>query len=178
KKRRRTKVQPIRKIIILTIAIMLFIPYSFMPLQAKEKKEGSVSSKDEVVYATLEATGEHDEVFVVNLLDVTKDEKVKDYGDYTSVKNLTGLAENTQTDDKIETEAEKGKLYYQGNMDNVNLPWDITLTYRLDGQKIKPKELIGKDGKVEIDIDVQQNKKANKEFFENYLLQIEESFDA
>src|SRR5699024_11251453 len=72
KKRRRTKVQPIRKIIILTIAIMLFIPYSFMPLQAKEKKEGSVSSKDEVVYATLEATGEHDEVFVVNLLNVTK----------------------------------------------------------------------------------------------------------
>lgn len=157
---------------------MLFIPYSFMPLQAKEKKEGSVSSKDEVVYATLEATGEHDEVFVVNLLNVTKAGKVKDYGNYTSVKNLTGLAEITQTDDKIETEAEKGKLYYQGNMDNVDLPWDITLTYRLDGQKIKPKELIGKDGKVEIDIDVQQNKKANKEFFENYLLQIEVSFDA
>jgi len=171
-------VQQFRKIILLTIALMLLIPHSFMSLQAKEKKEGSVDSKDEVIYATLEATGEHDEVFVVNLLNVTKAGIVKDYGDYTSVKNLTGLAEITQTDDKIETEAEKGKLYYQGNMEDVNLPWDISLEYRLDGKKTEPKSLIGKEGELEIEIDVKQNKDANKEFFENYLLQIEIPFNA
>src|SRR5699024_12042182 len=76
------------------------------------------------------------------------------------------------------TEVDKRKMSYERKVDNVDIPWDITLTNRLDRQKIKPKELIGKDGKVEIDIDVQQNKKANKEFFENYLLQIEVSFDA
>src|SRR5699024_2946907 len=111
----------LRKIIILTIALMLFIPYFFVPLQAKEKKEGSVSSKDEVVYATLEATGEHDEVFVVNLLNVTKAGTVKDYGDYTSVKNLTGLVEIIQTDDKIKEDDETGKLYYHVIMYDVDI---------------------------------------------------------
>lgn len=176
----------LRRILLIVAAIWIMIPWSYPVVQAETDKqtkedienEGFIASKDEVIYATLQARGDKKEVFVVNMLQVTKAGTITDYGDYSSVKNLTDLSEMQQTGDKIQVAAPKGKFYYQGNMDDAVLPWDFAITYRLDQQKVEPEELIGKSGQVTIEIDVRRNEKVDATFFENYLLQIALPFDA
>lgn len=53
---------------------------------AGAETEGSVKSKDEVVYATLKANGELGPIYVVNTLDVAKAGEILDFGAYSSVK--------------------------------------------------------------------------------------------
>src|SRR5690625_2645300 len=143
-----------------------------------DSQEGYIASKDEVVYATLRPSGIKKEIYVVNMLDITEAGVVEDYGNYTSIKNLTDLSDMTQTEDKITVDAPEGKFYYQGNMDNTSLPWDFAITYSLDNKEVSAEELIGKDGHIKIEIDVERNKDVDKTFFENYLLQISLPFDA
>lgn len=133
---------------------------------------GEYSSKDEVVYATLSASGGMQEVYVVNIFDVVKEGNIVDYGTYYHLKNLTDLSEIKQKEDMVEFNAPKGKFFYQGNKNNAQLPWDITISYFLDGKQIDPEELAGKDGDVEIKIKTSANEDVDRVFFENYLLQI------
>ncbi|XXM70602.1 YhgE/Pip domain-containing protein [Lysinibacillus sphaericus] len=154
------------------LALMLFLP-SFLSMPAQAAEEGKVSSKDEVVYATLNADGGLDHIYVVNTFDVARAGEILDYGRYSSVKNLTDLKELNQEGQKIEMEAPEGKFTYQGNMsEETELPWDVKVSYELDGQKVDPSELAGKSGHLEISIDTAENTSGNSVFYENYLLQV------
>ncbi|WP_176330301.1 YhgE/Pip domain-containing protein [Oceanobacillus rekensis] len=172
-----------RKIAIALMATLLVFP-SF-PLSAasnentNEKKDeaatddGAYSAKDEVIYGNLDASGAQQQMYIVNTFYVTKPGKFTDYGDYASVRNLTNLTEMEQTEDNaIHFEADEKEFYYQGNMENLPLPWDIKINYLLDGEEISPADLVGKDGHVEIQIKTTANNDVNPVFFENYLLQI------
>lgn len=54
-------------------------------------------------------------------------------------------------------ETMKGQdIYYQGKT-KASLPISMKVTYKLDGQKMKLKEMLGKKGKVEIKIDYTNN---------------------
>lgn len=139
---------------------------------------GTVSSKDEVVYARLSATGEKEEIYVVNILNIDQAGTITDHGFYTHLKNLTNLSPVEQQDNNtVVFSAPEGKFYYQGNMDEESLPWDISIAYQLDGVEITPEELAGKDGQVRIRIGVSANETVDPVFFENYLLQISVSLD-
>ncbi|WP_226527518.1 YhgE/Pip domain-containing protein [Metabacillus niabensis] len=139
---------------------------------------GEISSKDEVVYAKLSSTGERQEAYVVNILDIEKPGEIVDYGPYTSLKNLTDLTELEQKNNTVRVTADsKGKFYYQGNMKGEPLPWDISISYILDGKQINPDELAGKKGHVQIEIRTSANEQVDPVFFENYLLQISLSLD-
>ncbi|MBH9967321.1 YhgE/Pip domain-containing protein [Bacillus enclensis] len=154
------------------LALMLFLP-SFLSVPVQAATEGKVSSKDEVVYATLTADGGLDHIYVVNTFDVARAGKILDYGRYSSVKNLTDLKELNQEGKKIEMEAPEGKFTYQGNMsEETELPWDVKVSYVLDGQKVDPSELAGKSGHLEINIDTAENTSGDSIFYENYLLQV------
>jgi putative membrane protein len=154
------------------LAAMVIMP-SFLSQPAQAATEGNVASKDEVIYATLNASGNLDNIYVVNTLEVEKAGEILDYGKYSSVKNLTDLAEINQEGQKIELEAPEGKFYYQGNMDKeTELPWDVKVTYLLDGEKVKPEELAGKNGHLEISVDIAENEEGDAVFYENYLLQV------
>ncbi|WEG18819.1 YhgE/Pip domain-containing protein [Alkalihalophilus pseudofirmus] len=135
--------------------------------------EGELASKEEVIYANLLADGSLDQMYIVNTLNVSKAGTIMDYGNYNSLKNLTDLTELEQMEDHVQVEAEKGPFYYQGNVDGtMQLPWDITVTYFLDGKEVSPDELAGADGSLEINIETQANDDVAPAFFENYLLQI------
>ncbi|WP_053216986.1 coiled-coil domain-containing protein [Virgibacillus senegalensis] len=170
----------IKKLLLVFAIIMLVLPSLFVSAEAGNSKpeedttqeKGEVSSKDEVVYGKLSAAGERQELYVVNTLDVEKAGNIVDYGSYTNLKNLTNLAELEQKDGKVTVDAPEGKFYYQGNMDDQSLPWDISITYLLDGKEIAPEELAGKAGHVEIKLATSANEKVDPVFFENYLLQI------
>jgi putative membrane protein len=170
----------IKKILLVVITILLVLP-SFLVTAAsddsKPGKEGSqeagnISSKDEVVYAKLSAVGERKEIYVVNILDIEKAGEIVDYGLYSQLKNLTDVSPLKQNADTVKFTAPEGKFYYQGNMNEVILPWDISISYLLDGKEMAPEELAGKAGHVEIRIVTSANEKVDSVFFENYLLQI------
>ncbi|MFC0560574.1 YhgE/Pip domain-containing protein [Halalkalibacter alkalisediminis] len=170
-----------KQIMLVALTSMLVLP-SFVVEAAPnnrttEKVDGELLTKDEVVYATLNANGELNEIYVVNMLDVTKAGTIIDYGTYSSLKNLTDLSELEQGDQQVQIEAPKGKFYYQGNMDSGELPWDVTISYVLDGKEMDPDVLAGKDGQLSIHIHTFANEKVDPVFFETYLLQISLTFD-
>jgi X-X-X-Leu-X-X-Gly heptad repeat protein len=135
---------------------------------------GSVTSKDEVVYATLKPNGKLGPIYVVNTLDIARAGEILDYGAYSSVKNLTNLTKLEQEKEGVRLDAsEEGKFFYQGNLpEGAELPWDVTVTYVLDDKEVEPTELAGKSGKLEIQIETVENKDAESVFYENYLLQV------
>lgn len=169
-----------KKILFVLLAVILVLPSFLVTANTsgsnsnndKVQGEGKIASKDEVVYATLDTNGEEQDIYVVNSFDITKAGTVTDYGIYSNLKNLTDLDELEQTDNAVQFTASEGKFYYQGNINEATLPWDIKITYFLDGKEFSPEELAGKDGHVQIRIETNANKQANPVFVENYLLQI------
>jgi X-X-X-Leu-X-X-Gly heptad repeat protein len=138
---------------------------------------GTVASKEEVIYATLDPSGKTKQIYTVNILNVTKQGMISDFGSFTSTKNLTSMNEVVYDEDKISVEALPGRFYYQGDMDSLNLPWDIEVTYSLDTVKQTAKDLAGKSGPLEIVITTKPNAEVDSTFFDNYLLQISLTLD-
>lgn len=134
--------------------------------------EGKVSGKDEVIYATLSPAGEQESLYVVNRFDVDEPGTVVDYGNYTSVRNLTNLNEIVLNGDEVQFTATDEEFYYQGNMEGKSLPWSIDVTYVLNGKEVSADELAGQEGQVEIQIETSANEEGEESFFENYMLQL------
>ena len=129
------------------------------------------NQKDENIYVNLNTDGSVSGVYVVNEYELKEKTQITDYGNYTSVKNLTSDDAITLSGDKVEVEAPAGKFYYQGDIDGTEIPWDISITYKLDGQKLSAEELAGKSGKLKIVLSVKDNKDSDDKFFDNYLVQ-------
>ncbi|MGN0244619.1 MAG: hypothetical protein ACI4DK_01490 [Lachnospiraceae bacterium] len=128
----------------------------------------SNEEKEEVVYIMTDANGLVENVNVVNIFgkgDVT------DYGDYSLVKMLTTTDDISQNGDVITFSTDQEKVYYQGTMENVEIPWNINITYWLDGKEISPKQLAGQSGDLKIYIKVTENEKCNHNYYEEYALQ-------
>ncbi len=135
-------------------------------------------SKDEVVYANLNANGSVSEVYVVNHFEVAQGGSVTDHGAYSSVVNLTDTGLLTQRDDTVTFEAHQGNFYYQGNMGAADLPWLFDIRYYLDGVSVTPQQLAGQSGSLQIIILTSRNEAADTVFYDNYLLQISMTLDS
>lgn len=169
------------KRILVTVSICCFIIPSFVvsastfnasaPASSAEH-QGRYSAKDEVVYATLTASGAQEDMYVVNSFAVEKPGTIVDYGPYTELKNLTNLQPIEQDGEQVTFTADEEPFYYQGQLENQPLPWKFRLTYKLNGESVSPEEILGQNGQVEISIEARQNKSVDPIFFENYLLQI------
>ena len=133
--------------------------------------------KDENVYVNLNQDGSVDGIYVVNSYRLDADTQVVDYGNYESVKNLTSDAEIQQQKGTVTVDAQAGEFFYQGNLQSKEIPWEISISYTLDGKEVSAKELAGKNGKLGISIHVGQNDQVDSEFFDNYLLQVTLTMD-
>ncbi len=145
---------------------------SGLPVSAAENTQ-----KDESVYVNLKQDGSVNEVYVVNAFSLDEETRITDYGKYDSVKNLTTDADIQLKNGTVTVEAPAGKFYYQGNLSQAELPWDISIQYYLDEKEVEAAELAGKSGALKIRIGVEQNSRAEEAFFENYLLQISVTMD-
>ncbi|WP_237563627.1 YhgE/Pip domain-containing protein [Halalkalibacter okhensis] len=157
-----------KRIMFILLAMLLVFPYHI----GNANGSGGATSKDEVVYGSLSANGTLNELYVVNMLDVTEPGRIIDYGEYTAIRNLTDLTEIEQDEDEVQIDASSGWFYYQGNMDNQELPWDIDISYMLDGEEIQPDELAGEEGRLLLTIKTAKNERIDPDFFENYTMQI------
>lgn len=136
------------------------------PAYAEERPEPS--EKEEVVYATLNADGSLDSTYVVNSF---AGGNITDYGNYSAVKMLNTDDAIQQQGDEITFSTDEEKVYYQGDLPDAQLPWNISLTYSLDGKEVAPEELAGSSGALEIHFKVTENPECTGNFYQNYALQ-------
>jgi len=162
------------KIIFSIFIALVFTVNSVTSLFAAEEN----TLKEEVVYADLNEDGSIDSVYVVNIFELDQDSMVIDYGGYSSVRNMNTGDEISRVGETITIEAAKGKLYYQGTLENARLPWIFVMEYRLNGMEVDAADLAGENGFLEIAISIKQNPEINTVFFENYALQISVSLDS
>ncbi|WP_235848329.1 YhgE/Pip domain-containing protein [Litchfieldia alkalitelluris] len=167
-------------LVIMTVALILpsFSSAAEHSSTAKAATSGKIATKDEVVYASLSPTGDTEEIYVVNILDVTQAGTVIDHGTYAKIENLTDLSVLQQVGDTVQIDAPKGDFYYQGNLPNQALPWNISITYKLDGNVVAPEKLAGANGHLEMNIKTSANSAISDIFYKNYLLQISIPLDS
>ena len=101
-------------------------------VSADEAKE-----KEEVVYINQDAKGKTTSINVVNIFGKGH---VEDYGDYSQVKMLNTTDSITKKGNKVTFTTNKNKVYYQGTLNDTQIPWNISIDYKLDGKSISPKK--------------------------------------
>lgn len=133
------------------------------------------SAKEEVVYANLAQDGSVSDVHVVNSFEGGGE--IVDYGVYSGVRNMTTTDEIQQSADQITISTNADKLYYQGDMEAANIPWNVELTYYLNGIQCTADEVAGGTGHLRMNLNITQNKGCPSGFWEGYALQITAKLD-
>ena len=130
--------------------------------------ESAPTEKQEVIYVLADNSGKAKDIEVVNIFDGGD---ITDYGDYSTVKMLNTTDKIKQDGDKISISSSADKVYYQGKLKSVLIPWNISIHYFLDGKEYNASELAGKSGALEIHFSVSKNDGYSGDFYENYALQ-------
>lgn len=126
------------------------------------------SEKEEVVYAMLDASGDVNGIYVVNQF---SGGTIVDYGNYTSVRNLTTEDAITQEGDEVTFHTDADKVYYQGDLDTKDIPWNISVRYYMDGKEYTPEEIAGMSGALELKLSISENTNCDENFWDGYALQ-------
>ncbi len=142
------------------------------PIKVKPTK------KQEVIYVNLEPDGSVKDITAVNIFDMDKPGTITDYGNYSYVRNMTSDNEIIYRGGIAKIKAPEGKLYYEGNCLTKNIPWNIHISYYLDGKEMTADEILGKSGKVKVVIESSQNESVAENFFKKFALQVSLSLNA
>lgn len=136
-----------------TVATILAISILGMPFSTL------ALTKEETVYAKLNGDGSVKTILVnEHLLNKEHLESMEDLSDLENIININ--SDHTfQRDKNRLTWDSKGKdIFYQGTT-SKETPVEEKISYKLDGEDIKLEDLIGKKGKVEIQIKYQNKEK-------------------
>ena len=130
--------------------------------------DNNTHEKEEVVYIITDATGRTDSVNVVNIFGKGN---ITDYGDYSDVKMLNSTDDIKLNGGKVTFNTNNAKVYYQGTLNNADIPWNINISYELNGKSVKLEQLAGANGKLKIHISITENEHSNVSFYDQYALQ-------
>lgn len=114
----------------------------------------SVNEKDETVYVLANADGSVQRIIVSDWLkNALGSDSIADRSELESIENVRGN-ESCRSDgeDGLLWDAQGSDIYYQGDSSR-ELPVELRVSYRLDGQAISPEELAGQSGRVSIRFD-------------------------
>lgn len=162
-----------KKELAVILAIALILPSL---VTTAVQTHDSNTPKEETVYANLNADGSVTGVYVVNGFQNTGDGKIEDYGEYSSVRNMSTDEPIRMKDGKITAKTKNDKFYYEGVLKTVQLPWTIQIDYNLNGIPCRAEQLRGASGNLVMGIHVGQNAQVDETFFKNYALQITAAF--
>ena len=111
-------------------------------------------SKDEIVYVLAGADGAVKKIIVSDWIKNTAaNSKLSDKSELTNIKNVKGDEKYTlNSENNTVWDAQGNDIYYQGNIEK-ELPVGLTVSYKLDGKPVSPKDIAGKSGKVTIRFD-------------------------
>lgn len=124
------------------------------PSENTKKRDSEEKDKTETVYVKSDAKGNPREITVQTKLKNTGDgDTIKDYTNLTDIKNKEGDEAFTQNaDGTVEWENHGEDITYEGT-GSAELPVDVSISYKLDGQAIEPEDLAGKSGQLKIRFD-------------------------
>lgn len=122
---------------------------------------------DETLYVTMNPYGSIEESSVVKSYTTNGNNIITDYGSYGSVKNMTDHGQPVAEEDgKFTFHLEKptDRFYFEGETDTkkTDLPWDIQVSYRLNGLDKRADELSGAKGLVEVNVDLVPNQEVSE----------------
>ena len=148
-----------------------------VPVSAAELiDDGVTPTCDEAYYATLDYYGNLTEGGVVKSYALNGAKSIQDYGTYDQVVNLTDDTAPT-TQDGVTTfdfgaDAPE-HFYFEGVTAQPfqDLPWTISMSYKLNGVATKAQDLAGKTGEVEISLNFVPNPNASDYAKNNYTLE-------
>lgn len=141
KGRKNMKKNNFKKVLTIFLLTILILPISTKAL-----------TKEETVYASLNSDGKVNNILVnEHLLNTEKLDTLEDLTDLEDIVNLNSDAKFRIENKKLTFESKKEDILFQG-ITNKPLPIDIKITYKLDGKDINIDDLLGKSGKVEINI--------------------------
>ena len=138
--------------------------------------DGVTSTYDEAYYATLDYYGNLKEGSVVKSYILNGATSVTDYGDYDQINNLSDGTQPSTADGKtvfqFDPKNEPDHFYFEGKTAKPfqALPWTVSMTYQLNGVATKAEDLAGKNGLVEIGLNLMPNKNASEYAKNNYVL--------
>ncbi len=146
-----------------------------VPAGAAPIQDGVAPTYDEAYYATLDYYGNLLDGSVVKSYALNGAGQLTDYGVYDEVVNLTdgtpvSLGEGRAA---FQFEQAPGHFYFEGKTKEPfqALPWTVTLRYTLNGVPARAEELAGKQGVVEILLDIVPNPRASSYARYNYTLE-------
>jgi putative membrane protein len=156
-----------RIVLIFLVTLLVFSSTTFISGAKPDN-----TPKEEVIYGILDQSGGLKSISVVNSFVLEKDTTITDYGLYASVQSLSSTETIQTSGNFISFIAKSGRISYQGELADRQLPWTVEISYFLNGQAIDPKELDGKSGNLRIAIDTSRNVAEKGTFFEDFSLQV------
>lgn len=131
-------------------------------LSKAENKIKSNISKDETVYVNADAAGNVSEITVTDWLkNVSISGSLNDMTELADILNIKGEETFSLDNNQLTWNAVGEDIYYQGKTQKT-LPVTMKITYQLDGNEIKPEDLVGKSGKFKMQIEYQNHEKSGK----------------
>lgn len=127
-------------------------------IEGKRTDNSARAEKDETVYVMAGADGSVEKIIVSDWIKNTSgSDKIDDSSELKNIENVKGEETYSIGSDNAKIWDAKGKdIYYRGDIEK-QLPVDISVTYKLNGQTVSTEELAGKSGKVDIRFDYRNN---------------------
>ena len=130
---------------------------------------------DEAYYVKTDAYGNLTDASIVKSLQLNGAKEYTDYGVYDSVDNLTDSTEPEQGNGTTTFrfgDAAPSHFYFEGKTAKPfeELPWTISVGYKLNGVRKEAEDLAGEKGEVELLIKAVPNRGASEYAQNNYML--------
>lgn len=132
---------------------------------------------DETMYVNLDYYGKTTKVNVVKGVNLNGLDEITDYGNYINVENMSTSDAPVLGDGSVTwnlPEGQNGRFYYKCTMDNeqVVLPWDFDVSYKLNGVPTDGDKLAGAGGLIEIRVKATPNDNADLYYRNNMMLMV------
>lgn len=111
-------------------------------------------AKDETVYVLAGADGTVKKIIVSDWIkNGANSDTLEDQSELSDIENVKGDESYTLNGEHMKVwDAQGNDIYYQGNLEK-ELPVGLTVSYKLDGERMSPGEMAGKSGRAVIRFD-------------------------
>ncbi|MGN1029998.1 MAG: hypothetical protein ACI4PQ_00175, partial [Butyricicoccaceae bacterium] len=127
------------------------------------EKHSDSSGKETTVYVIADADGKREKTIVSSWLkNQDGAATLSDRSSLSGIENVKGDETYTENEDgSITWQAQGNDIYYQGTSDE-KLPIDVSISYLLDGKKVRAEQLSGATGHLTVTFRYKNNTAANR----------------
>lgn len=150
------------------------------PVMAQEEPS---YSKEELVYSTINLSGNLESMYVTNLFELTGSatEDLTDYGQYEALHLLnTTHSELSSQNDQASIKTDEARVFTQGKVTDKRLPWTFQFTYLMDGKEVDPQTILDSKGTFTVKVSINPTDTTDEQlmdFVDHYALQVSTSMN-